>query len=77
MLLELGFTSPLLIPQDVDVAREVCDAYETACRTLDQEAARAAKLAIGAQQACEAADIAVRLWRHASHDTGMRPAEGG
>jgi hypothetical protein len=72
ILLMLGFSSPLLIPTDPDTARRVCEAYIKAARTLDKLALRSAKEAIGAQQGREAADIAMRMWRHSCHDAGMR-----
>lgn len=73
MLLKLGFASPLLVPVDPSVCQAVCDAYETACVDLDRRALKSAKDAIGTAQAREAADIALRQWRQAAHDAGMRP----
>jgi hypothetical protein len=72
MLLRLGFSSPLLIPTDPELAREVCNAYDKVSLSLELEAKKAAKKAISPHQADEAVDIALRLWRHASHDGGMR-----
>jgi hypothetical protein len=72
LLLELGFSSPLVIPRDVEVARMVCDAYDRASATLDRQAMNLAKETIGRRQAREAADLALRSWRNACHDAGMR-----
>lgn len=77
MLLTLGFSSPLLIPTDPEVARDVCDAYQRAGRTLEAQAMKSAKRSIGAEQAREATEIAMRMWRHAAHDGGMRGINSG
>ena len=74
MLLELGFASPLLVPRDVAVCKQVVDAYSNTVVALDQQAATATRQALGSSQSREAADIALRLWRHACHDAGMARA---
>lgn len=63
MLLELGFASPLLVPRDVAVCKQVVDAYSNTVVALDQQAATATRQALGSSQSREAADIALRLWR--------------
>ena len=77
MLLALGFASPLLIPADPAVAQDICDAYERARGTLQIQAMQSAKRSIGPEQAREASEIAMRMWRHASHDSGMRGISRG
>jgi hypothetical protein len=72
MLLRLGFRPPLLIPKGAETARTVVNAYEKASAKIDRDALKLAKTYIGNEQVREVADAVMRMWRHSSHDSGMR-----
>lgn len=72
MLVEIGFSSPVLVPVSAETCRQICDAYDAAVRRFDRDAGRLARAAMPAESALEAVHIARRLWRHVCQAGGMR-----
>ena len=70
MLVHLGFRSPLPIPRDPTVARNVVDAYDAGRAHLEREALRLGTQYMGAARAAEVAAAVMRMWRHACHEAG-------
>ena len=71
MLVEIGFRSPVQVPTEAAVCRQVCDSYETAVHRFEAEASRMARQNIPGEAAQEAVQIARRLWRHHCQAAGL------
>jgi hypothetical protein len=75
MLVEIGFSSPVLVPTSDQVCQHICDRYDDAAQKFERDAGRLARQYMPGDGAIEAVQIARRLWRHACQAAGMRLRE--